>query len=717
MRSYLQSSSSLFISLFLLSAFCNKTSFCQITLDKEGTLWAPFIEWEVTNPSFEVNPFDVLATVTFTHESSGATHRTEMFYDENNTWKWRFSGTELGTWTFTTASEDSDLNGLQGTVTITPHPDPDTYGFMTQVTSKTHTKWARTLGNNGIIEPFTPQLVMFDSNPANFHNNPDYVDGSIDVFLRTHGFTGFHLAVIGARWFDIDAPGNALTGNETQPDPRTFEALELLITKTHTAGGLIHIWPWGDASRDQVPLELEDGANGLIDERLQRYIAARLGPIPGWSMGYGFDLFEWTDETMLRTWHENMHSFLGWPHYLGGRAHKNQLSQIYEGFDYSSYEWHRPTYQDYLDHITTRPDKPAFSEDRFRIRNRTKDYTMEETRRGLWHSSLAGGVANIWGNLRNEDGSTAEHSNPYPNPEWIHTYTQFWKGRFLQNMEPCNELSDAYCIGDADLNSYVLYKEAVDELSITLPGNNLSLPAIVVDTQNPYVELGPCTIPANGFTWNLPYESDWAIAVGDFGQSIQPGSFDCDTLPVELNYFNATSDGEDILLSWSTSSEQNNAGFEIQYRTRNQTLFQSYQFVEGEGTSDTGRSYHVRLTQFAPGSYVFRLKQIDFDGTFAYSNEQVHPHRSASAFTITRAHPSPFQYSTTMALSVARPQQVQVTLYDSLGRAIRRLFDSEMTAQTQYQIHIEAGTLPNGPYFVQLKGDYFRTSERIILAR
>ena len=704
---------------FVLCAalFIVNTAYAQTTFDAEGTLWAPFIEWEITNPTFDINPFDVLSTVTFTHNESGSQHSTQMFYTGDATWKWRFAGTETGTWTFVSTSDDPDLHGLQGTVTIAP--GHDVYGFMTQHASATHNKWARPTGANGDIEAFIPQFVMFDSNPANFYNNPEYIDASINEFMGTHGFTGFHLAVIGARWFDMDAPENALSGNETDPDPRTFDALELLITKTHAAGGVVHIWPWGDASRDQVPLELDGGANGPLDERLQRYIAARLGPIPGWSMGYGFDLFEWTNESMLETWHANMQSFLGWPHFLGGRAHKNQLSQIYEGFDYSAYEWHRPTYQDYLDHSTTRPAKPAFSEDRFRIRNRDKDYTMEETRRGLWHSALGGGVANIWGNLRNENGSIAEFSNPYPNPEWIKTYALFWQDRFLKDMEPCNTLTDAYCLGDPTLESYVLYKEDTEQIEITFSNGNGGMlrPVMVVDTKNPYAELGPCEIPAEGFTWTLPYASDWAIAIGTFGQDNPTGSFDCSTLPVELNQFDATSDGPDILLTWNTASELNNAGFEVQYKTADTQAYEVYTFIEGQGTSTTGTSYSTRLQDVTPGSYTFRLKQIDFDGTFAFSDQITHLHESVAPFSLTKAYPTPFQERTTLSVSVSRSQHIKAILYDSLGREVQTIFDDEVDAHIRYPIHIDAGSLPNGSYFVQITGEYFHSSERVVLLR
>ena len=719
MRCFLRSPFFVSALLFAFLSFLIGSAHAQVAFDAEGTLWTPFIEWEVKNSTYEKNPFDVEATVIFTHTQRNVQHVTQMFYTGKDTWKWRFSGTELGTWTFSTVSEDAELSGLEGTVLIHPNQDPDAYGFLTHHTSQTHTKWARARGNRGNIEAFVPQLVMYDANPANYYNNPEYVDAAILEFIEVHGFSGFHLAVIGARWFDMDAPDNALSGNETDPDPRTFDALELLITRTQQAGGIVHIWPWGDASRDQVPLELSGGANGPLDERLQRYIAARLGPIPGWSMGYGFDLFEWTNEAMLKSWHANLQRFMGWPHYLGGRAHKNQLTQIYEGLDYAAYEWHRPTYDDYLNHSTKRPTKPAFSEDRFRIRNRDKDYSMEETRRGLWHATMAGGVANVWGNLRNPDGTISAFSNPYPNPEWIKTYASFWQDRFLRNMEPCNEVSGAFCYGDNSLKSYVLYKESTRSLTLSLSDDptETTLSAIVVDTKKPYQELGPCDIPASGFTWNLPYESDWAVAVGTFEHATTSGAFDCALLPVELNRLDATSDGRDIVLNWSTVSELNNAGFEIQYKADDETAFLTAQFVEGRGTSNISHTYSARLPAFDPGSYTFRLRQIDFDGTFEYSKEVYHIHESSSPFTITQAYPAPFRNRASLTLSVSRPQRVKAILYDTVGRAVQTVFDQEVVAHTSYPITIEAGSLPNGPYFVQLIGDYFHSNEQVVLVK
>lgn len=74
-------------------------------------------------------------------------------------------------------------------------------------------------------------------------------------------------------------------------------ALDFLISEAHAAGVNVHFWAWGDGDRQWLPKPvsddfLEGGNNGPGDRRLQRYIADRLGPLPGWPIGYGFDLSE-----------------------------------------------------------------------------------------------------------------------------------------------------------------------------------------------------------------------------------------------------------------------------------------------------------------------------------------------------------------------------------------------------------------------------------------
>ena len=483
--------------------------------EKTGRQWAPFLEWSVKNPSHDGNPFDVTATVRFVHESGQPTHTTGMFFAGGGTWKFRFCGTRPGRWRFTTKSSDAELNGHRGSIRI--EANTDRYGFVVGVGDK----WARQRGPAGQPEAFVPQFVMYAS-PHLFHRKPKMIDRDIRTFIVEHGFTGFHVP-INCRWFDLDqAASSQIDSDDPDPDPRTFEALEVLITKVHAAGGTVHLWAWGDESRRQTPIKW--GINGQADRRLQRYLAARLGPIPGWSIGYGFDLWEWVEGPQLTGWHRHLHAHLGWPHLLGGRAHKNRLTQISESLDYSSYEQHRPDFATYKATIARRPKKPSFSEDRFRIRQSrqyaAKDYTEVMTRRGLWHSAMAGGVANIWGNLQGDFAVNRGEgvSKPYSERHWIKTFNVFFhdRGRFTLDSLHAARLSDGSGLRRPTKGHFVFYKEDTRVLTIDLSSMNRNQPAVAVDTTRGYREISLGRLSPGKHELRFPRQSDWAVAVGTF---------------------------------------------------------------------------------------------------------------------------------------------------------------------------------------------------------
>jgi hypothetical protein len=211
---------------------------------------------------------------------------------------------------------------------------------------------------------------------------------------------------------------------------------------------------------------------------------------------------------------------MGWPHLLGCRAHKNLPAQIYEGLDYSSYEQHRPDYEKYVETIMLRPGKPSFSEDRFRIRKSeeyaSKDYDMEMTRRGLWHSTMAGGVANIWGHL--EGGAGPSGSRPYPRPEWIKTWSRFFEWRFVKDMVRAPALTDGVCLERPTGQHFVFYREASSSLRMDLSRMRGSQRVVAVDAAKPYAEIALGELAPGKHTWTAPHRSDWAIAVGEFGR-------------------------------------------------------------------------------------------------------------------------------------------------------------------------------------------------------
>ena len=230
------------------------------------------------------------------------------------------------------------------------------------------------------------------ADPLFFHDDTTKINADIDTFMVQHGFNGFHVK-INCRWFDLDQEDcSSIFSSNPNIDVRTFQALEDLITLTHAAGGMVHIWMWGD--NNLIPSVRPDwgGLGGPVEMNLLNEIANRLGAIPGWTIGYGFDIEEWATQTEVTAWHDGLQSLLPQFRFLGGRPDGPQTGTNHapyipwnQGLDYSSYEHHKPSYDVYVAALNALPDRPAMSEDRFRTRTipKSKDYTPEETRRGL----------------------------------------------------------------------------------------------------------------------------------------------------------------------------------------------------------------------------------------------------------------------------------------------------------------------------------------------
>ena len=392
------------------------------------------------------------------------------------------------------------------------------------------TNFGEMWGWTGTNEAFVPQLLMY-ANPDKFYNNPSKVDSDINTFIKGHGFSGFHVGVA-CRWFNLDEVDcRNISGSNPSPDQRTIDALKMLIQKTHAAGGMVHIWMWGDAERGQNPSVRSDwgGLMGSVDKRLQDKIAQELGSLDGWSIGYGFDLDEWVSASKLKQWRDYLQGKLPKFHFLGGRPAGPNSGTNHSAYvswnkpmDYSSYEHHRPTYSVYVSALKAVPGQPVMSEDRFRVRNqgRSKDYGLDDTRRGLWISTMAGGVANIWGYLI---GSPGYYSVSYPNKNQIKTYSRFFENRFKKDLSRCSSLTSggARCLKRSNNRDYIFYRESTSSIQMDLSGMSGAQPAVAVDTKKTYSEISLGTLNAKSQTWSAPYSSDWVIAVGTFG-SAQP---------------------------------------------------------------------------------------------------------------------------------------------------------------------------------------------------
>lgn len=187
-------------------------------------------------------------------------------------------------------------------------------------------------------------------------------------------------------------------------------------------------------------------------------------------------------------------------------------------------------------------------------------------------------------------------------------------------------------------------------------------------------------------------------------------------LPVELISFDAVTNGADVVLRWSTATESDNAGFAVERRLKGDDV-EELGFVEGFGTTDLRQDYSFVAAGLAPGLHRFRLKQIDFDGTFDYAAEVEVLLALPDRFFIQAAYPNPFNPTTTLGFAVATDQPVTVTLIDAAGRTIRTLFEGTASANAMQRLTVDASTLPSGTYMVRFVGDEISQTERIVLAK
>jgi hypothetical protein len=489
-------------------------------LDQVGTLWAPFLEWSLENTTYSGNPFDLEAWATFAHQESGEVRRTGMFFAGDDVWKFRFTGTRTGEWHFVTSSPDPDLDGHSGRVLIQPNPDPNIKGFLVNHGNR----FAYQVGENGDLEAFIFNVWQggsFREGEASWIDDPDpeVYDRAIEEYVEKHGMSVIFSGTVNNRWFDI----NAIRWDEhdsVNPDLRTFERLEKAIVHFHKMGYHMHIWMWGDEDRRWTQIGV-GGINGEPDRRLQRYIAARLGPLPGWSMSYGFDLGEsnWIggDTDKLETWATYMQERMGWPHLLFSRGY---APSAMSGVSYSSNgPGHHvgdiqtsangpASYEEVVSHIDSDPNRPHLYEERFiylREFDGAPPWTTERTLQVLWWNTMAGGVGAFWGVW---DGPM------YPKPEPLKAHAQFWEGRFLLDMERANHLTDGYALRSAAEDKYVFYKEETDLIVLDLADAKQPLHAVAVDTRIGYEEISLGLLDASVHTWEAPYVSDWSIAVG-----------------------------------------------------------------------------------------------------------------------------------------------------------------------------------------------------------
>ncbi|MGB5896142.1 MAG: T9SS type A sorting domain-containing protein [Ignavibacteriaceae bacterium] len=204
-------------------------------------------------------------------------------------------------------------------------------------------------------------------------------------------------------------------------------------------------------------------------------------------------------------------------------------------------------------------------------------------------------------------------------------------------------------------------------------------------------------------------------AFNAFGQSAYSDTSQI-VVPVELTSFNASIKDEGVQLAWTTATEINNMGFEIQ---RNQSAaWETIGFVEGSGTTSeiTNYQFFNDLSEFNSSMKLkYRLKQIDFNGVFSYSNI-VEVDFVLENYSLSQNYPNPFNPSTSISFTLTRSTFVTLKIYNILGNEITTLVN-ELIPGGNHKVQFDATGLSSGVYFYTLTADNFVESKKMVVMK
>lgn len=410
------------LGVFLL-ACAAAPAYAQLPRTVELYHWVDF-PIEAPNAATGAAKWDVEGSCVWTHEN-GTIQRTSLLWysGSGDSYVYRFGGALPGRWTGTTHSPVVALNGLKLMVTVTPSGNPKRSGWSGQRPEEPRA-WEHQQGPEGRLIKCTPILVMMPG-VQHWFNDLSKMRAFVDEFHDKHGFNGGHLSTIGRAWFEADSNGPLGTAPAV-PDVRTFAALEAAASAWSERGGWLHIWMWGKGRSGDFS-HLSGGYKGVQSRRINRYLCARLAPVPGWSLGIGWDVEFWADRARLKWWLDDLIPQLGaWHHWIGLRYSDSNIGQgidpdptntgkylargvtwnaLRSGSEqYAGWEhWSTKTNDSAIDAgLSAVPDRPMMSEDRFRRRDnawRQKDMHADDDILKEIPRWAKRGVAAIYGRL------------------------------------------------------------------------------------------------------------------------------------------------------------------------------------------------------------------------------------------------------------------------------------------------------------------------------
>ncbi len=267
---------------------------------------------------------------------------------------------------------------------------------------------------------------------------------------------------------------------------------------------------------------------------------------------------------------------------------------------------------------------------------------------------------------------------------------------------------------NSGLNASAVFDFSASDLNVTpvIPEVNLTMYKSI-DNGSTWTAVTPGTLDMinNNFTvTGIPDFSRWAL-----GNSDAP-------LPVKLVSFTSNISGRDVTLYWTTSSEQNNAGFEILRSSQNDNQnWAKVGYVNGNGTKTTPTNYTFTDKKLPTDKYIYKLKQLDYNGNFEYHNlVNTVEIGTPKKFEVSQNYPNPFNPVTKIDFDLPYDSKVSIKLYDINGREVMTLINDQKSAG-YYTVQMNGDKLSSGMYFYRLfaegSGEKFMVTKKMMLIK
>lgn len=190
-------------------------------------------------------------------------------------------------------------------------------------------------------------------------------------------------------------------------------------------------------------------------------------------------------------------------------------------------------------------------------------------------------------------------------------------------------------------------------------------------------------------------------------------------IPVELSSFAANVVGETIQIAWETATETNNKGFEIE-RSEDGESFTNIGYIDGNGTTTEKQGYSFTDHHPTSGTYYYRLRQIDFDGT-ANMSQTIEVDFVPTEYSLGQNYPNPFNPATKIKFAVPVESKVTVTLYNMLGQKVKDLVSAQFNVGL-HEIDLNASDLASGMYIYSITaqgvdGNNFVDTKKMMLMK